>query len=574
MKRKRRCKTCKHEMKGHKKTRCVKEQTLDLPNGSVYTGTVYDGQPSGRGRLVSAELTYDGEFMNGKKHGHGVEQGTDGYAYHGHWSQGLYHGHGHLTKADGTVYQGSFHSGAFHGHGSLKKDGSNYDGQFCHGIYHGEGLYTDVDKGVYKGTFHYGLKHGDGIYTETNGNIYSGKWRKGCRDGMGMYSTSDGTYTGYWSRNLQSGHGTWVSKHHGEYVGHWKRGLRHRQGRQTYKNGSVYMGSWSKGKKTGHGVQTWPDGAVYKGFWLNDNFHGRGVLTEFGSSFEGQWVDGLREGPFIEHREDGSVSEGKWLNDVRHGTFLEAGERTLYLWGRVPNFKSIKTARSAAIRTLRHKEFVSAESILLFYPSLLSWAFLFKYDIAGMCLSIVPQETIHQWLEKYAWAVFKKKRYVFLERLVAQCAPGRLSHCEEACSELYDQLTGDFVANPWVVHNVSYSESTKRKLLEGLHLGELGRCPPKNPFTRQVLTKKSGTYLSSLPTRHARKIYTTFMEHVHKKPEIRKMAYSFDLEDFEISLKNARDVRDIGTIRRLMMERDAFIQQQHLVGDGASHLSV
>ena len=161
----------------------------------------------------------------------------------------------------------------------------------------------------------------------------------------------------------------------------------------------------------------------------------------------------------------------------------------------------------------------------------------------------------------------------FLERLVGHCAPGRLTYCEEVCSELYDQLTGDFVANPWIVHNVSYSEATRKKLLEGLHLGELGRCPPKNPFTRQTLTTKSGTYLSSLPIKHARKIYTTFMEHVHKTPEIREMAYSFDLEDFEISLKNARDARDIGTIRRLLMERDTFIRQQHVVGDGSLRLS-
>ena len=65
------------------------------------------------------------------------------------------------------------------------------------------------------------------------------------------------------------------------------------------------------------------------------------------------------------------------------------------------------------------------------------------------------------------------------------------------------------------------------------------------------------------------------MEHVHKKPEIREIAYSFDLEDFEISLKHARDARDCGTIRRLMTERDAFIQQQqHLVGDASLRLSV
>jgi hypothetical protein len=35
--------------------------------------------------------------------------------------------------------------------------------------------------------------------------------------------------------------------------------------------------------------------------------------------------------------------------------------------------------------------------------------------------------------------------------------------------ELFDALSKDFVANPWIVHTQSYSEETKNKLLEGLH---------------------------------------------------------------------------------------------------------
>lgn len=572
MKRKRRCQTCKHVMKGHKKSRCEPQQTIELPDGCIYTGSVYDGQPFGRGRLVSDDVVYNGEFRNGKRHGHGVETHGDGDEYTGQWAQGLYHGPGQLKKSD-MVYKGSFHTGTFHGYGLLEKNETSYDGHFCHGIYHGEGTLTHTGS-VYQGSFYYGLKHGSGTMTEINGNMYSGHWHKDRRDGQGLYTTDDGTYTGNWSRDLQSGHGTWVSKCHGEYIGHWKGGQRHKKGQQRYKNGSVYTGGWSRGKKTGHGVQTWLDGTTYKGFWLCDEFHGRGILTESESSFEGNWVSCHREGDFIERKADGTVSEGRWTNDVRHGTFVEAGQRKLYVWGRAPNFKSTKMARSAAIRTLRRKDFLAAEAILQFYPRVITWTFIYKYDPHGMCLSIVPQDSVHTWLQKYAWTLFKKKRYAFLERLVARCAPGRLSYCEEVCTELYDQLTGNFVANPWIVHNVSYSEATRKKLLEGLHLGELGRCPPRNPFTRQALTNKSGQYLSSLPTKHARQIYTTFMEYVHRKAEIREIAYSFDLEDFEISLKNARDARDLSTIRRLMMERDAFIQQQHLVGDGSLCLSV
>lgn len=570
MKRKRRCKTCKQAMKGHKKSRCQTEQTLELPNGAVYTGTIYNGEPSGRGRLSSEGLVYEGEFINGKKHGYGKEKdtGTNGYSYSGYWSQNMFHGHGNLIKSDESIYEGSFHSGTFHGFGKLIKNALTYEGQFYHGVYHGEGSLTDADNGVYEGQFYFGLQHGEGTYTESNGNLYSGQWHKGKRHGKGIYTSEDGTYTGQWSRDVKSGHGTWVSKIYGEYIGQWKKGLRHNKGTQTYINGSVYTGGWSKGKKTGHGVQTWPDGAMYKGFWLSDDFHGRGLLTETdGHTFEGQWVSGMREGVFVEKRHDGSISKGPWQNDLRHGTFRVGDKRHLYIWGRLTEFQTKKKARSAVIRTLREKDFLTSECILNFYPSLISWALLFKYDIQGTCLSIVPKQKIHHWVQRYAWTIFKKKRYLFLERLVGCCDPGYLSYCEEHCSELYDKLTGDFVANPWIVHNVSYSESTKKKLLEGLHLGELGRCPPRNPFTRQNLTKTSGIYLSCLPTTRAREIYARFMKGVHKKPQIREMAYSFDLEDFETSLKNARDARDIHTIRHLLKQRDMFIEQQRSAED-------
>ena len=37
---------------------------------------------------------YDGEFKDGKRHGHGVYTGANGDKYDGEWKDGKWHGHG------------------------------------------------------------------------------------------------------------------------------------------------------------------------------------------------------------------------------------------------------------------------------------------------------------------------------------------------------------------------------------------------------------------------------------------------------------------------------------------------
>ena len=560
MKKRRRCTTCKCYMKGHNKKQCLKSQRLELEDGAIYEGTIYAGRPSGRGRLVSQELTYNGEFRDGKKHGYGVERDTNGYQYSGTWQNGLYHGQGELQKSNGSTYKGTFRCGTFHGIGTLVRGETTYTGHWCHGTYHGEGT-LHILTGTYEGIFYYGVQHGEGTFTDKRGNIYSGRWRKGLRHGQGIYTTDDGTYTGKWLRNLESGFGRLVSKTTGVYVGEWKRGLRHNQGEQIYPNGTRYNGGWSRGKKTGHGVQEWNDGAVYRGFWLNDEYNGRGTLTIGKKSFSGVWSEGQREGVFVETREDGSTSKGTWVNDLRHGTFEENG-KVLYLWGRVTSFRHANAARRTAIRLLKAKDYIGAEAVLHHFPAILNWTFLYKNDLQGAMLYLVDNETILIWIKKYAWLMFRKKRFLFIEAMMKQIPTDKFEYCSEQCTELFDQLSRDFVANPWMVHNISYSEATRKKLLAGLHLGDFGRCPPKDPFTREILTPESGKYLSDIPKGISKKIYATFTKYIGKKPEIRQMAYEFDLQDFETHIQNARDAKDIKTLRRLLLERDAFIKRQ------------
>ena len=557
----RRCTTCKHTMKGHRKKHCTGIKVLFLESGHKYVGCVYNDKPSGLGILEDEHSTYEGLFLNGKKHGYGTETFASGRCYIGQWSADLFHGNGVLHMDNGSTYKGDFNLGTYHGYGELLRPEESFVGYWHHGTYHGHGTHTTTN-GTFEGQFYFNARCGHGIFTDHQGNKYNGSWHQGRREGHGVYTTADSIYTGLWKHNVQSGHGVLVSKNLGEYVGNFKRGKRHQYGIQTKNDGTVYKGGWSKGKQTGHGTLTWPDGSSYCGFWLRDKYNGRGILrTADQGSFRGEWEFGQREGEFTENKPNGSVSIGPWTNDVRHGTFLEDGrDRYLYIWGSKVQFKSLAHAKKACKNMSKVLDYEGVKVILQHFPTLCTWKFFFKFDQNGTNLDIMDKNSIIDILQKYSYKLFKAKRYLFLENLFRLCPEEALEVVHDEAEELFDVLSNEFVPNPWIVRDQSYSRETKKKLLDGLFLGELGRCPPKDPFTRLPLNEKSGKHLTSQPKR-AKEIYNRFMNAIGSSQNIRDIARSFDVQDFEELLKNAREDNDRDTIKRIMKERKDYIEQ-------------
>jgi len=537
-------------MKGHKKTLCQRDQTLYLEG--IYTGSTYNGIPSGKGWLrYDKEDKYKGEWLNGKREGYGIQYKRGGYTYKGRWQCNKHHGHGELSTVDFT-YTGLFRRGKYHGNGYLFMSTTHYyNGNWSRGLKHAFGIYVTA-LGKYEGEFSYNLKHGTGIFTDTANNTYNGQWRSGVRHGKGMHRTLDETYTGAWANDYKHGHGRLISIYTGVYVGCWKRGKRHNQGKQIHLNGSVYNGGWSHGFKTGHGTMDFDNGSTYVGFWLKDEFNGRGVLTENGITYTGKWNTGEREG-LIEETDGDYVKIGKWVCDLRHGSFTTTkGEKTrhdLYLWGYKTDFTE-KTATQAVQKMLSKRDYLSAEEVLRFYPSIVKWKLFKKWDQNGTLLCFLDNNTIRKKFQKHAYDLFKHKRYLFIESLFA------LSEFCQIPSVLFDCITHNFVANPWRVGSHSYSEQTRNKLLEGLHLGEMGRCPPKDPFTRQEITASSGTWLDETP-KQAKSIYRDFVLHIANPEEELSLV---QMQYFEDSIRNAMQCDDRETIQRLIKERDEFIQ--------------
>jgi hypothetical protein len=55
---------------------------------------------------VDDNYLYEGEFKDGKFHGHGKYTYADGDVYEGGYKHDFRHGHGKYTYADGEVYEG------------------------------------------------------------------------------------------------------------------------------------------------------------------------------------------------------------------------------------------------------------------------------------------------------------------------------------------------------------------------------------------------------------------------------------------------------------------------------------
>ncbi|MBF0144423.1 MAG: hypothetical protein HQL59_13330, partial [Magnetococcales bacterium] len=111
--------------------------------------------PSGQtgksqGRLeLPAGSRYEGEIVDGKRHGRGVQVWPDGARYEGDFVADSRTGSGEFRWPSGAVYRGEFRDGRRHGRGVfLWPDGSRYEGEFREGEKHGQGIFESGSERV------------------------------------------------------------------------------------------------------------------------------------------------------------------------------------------------------------------------------------------------------------------------------------------------------------------------------------------------------------------------------------------------------------------------------------------
>ena len=84
------------------------------------------------------------------------------------------------TFDNGDIYTGDFLDGKKHGHGVLKTESNRmYDGGWENDLPHGFGVNTFPNGKIYKGEYKKGRPFGDGQWVYSDGSTYTGKWING-----------------------------------------------------------------------------------------------------------------------------------------------------------------------------------------------------------------------------------------------------------------------------------------------------------------------------------------------------------------------------------------------------------
>ncbi|EGR30444.1 IQ calmodulin-binding motif family protein, putative [Ichthyophthirius multifiliis] len=220
------------------------------------------------------KAVYKGQWLNGKRHGRGIQFWQDGSVYQGEWENDKANGNGRLIHADGDYYEGQWIDDKAQGKGKFVHiDGHQYQGDWIEDLQHGYGI-EEQKNFIYEGQFVNGLKHIKGKLTwKQDGSYYEGQFENGIIQGFGTYYYQNGK----------------------KYVGNWRYSKMNGYGELYYPNKKIYKGNFENDQKFGQGEMIYPDGKIYIGQWRNNKQNGEGiVITTDGRKGKGFWQDGIR----------------------------------------------------------------------------------------------------------------------------------------------------------------------------------------------------------------------------------------------------------------------------------------
>ncbi|XP_073024165.1 uncharacterized protein [Primulina eburnea] len=184
-------------------TKMIIREGVDFySNGDFYEGEFHQGKCSGSGVYnYFVNGRYEGDWIDGRYDGYGIENWARGSRYKGQYRQGLRHGYGVYKFYTGDSYAGEWCNGQSNGVGEqICADGSSYSGEFKGGVKHGLGCYHFRNGDRYAGEYFGDKMHGFGVYQFANGQLYEGSWHEGGKQGYGMYTFRNGeTKCGEWS---------------------------------------------------------------------------------------------------------------------------------------------------------------------------------------------------------------------------------------------------------------------------------------------------------------------------------------------------------------------------------------
>jgi len=206
----------------------------------------------------------------------------DASRYEGQLVDGKRHGRGTLTLADGTRYVAEWRGDRRHGEGSeIFPDGSRFSGSYIDGLRSGRGVMTWPEGSRYSGQFSRGRANGEGHLLRTDGSVYKGHFSEDCMSGDGCMQWKDGVeYRGQFVANRREGIGKmkWTTGRWRSYEGDWRDGMQHGHGTLVDQSGQVFSGVFRCGKliRWDDDTKTLTDGEAeaplqVPGYWVNQD---------------------------------------------------------------------------------------------------------------------------------------------------------------------------------------------------------------------------------------------------------------------------------------------------------------
>lgn len=167
---------------------------MSFVNGKLfYHGYTKNRSAYNYGIVTMTSFTYKGNFVDGKRHGHGTMYYKTGDKYVGDFANNKRHGNGKIERKNGDTYTGQFQDDKIHGYGkTCYKNGNVYEGEYKDGKRNGIGKVTLFSGDVYVGEFVDNKANGTGLLTYANGNIYQGQFKDNKAHGKGTITLADG----------------------------------------------------------------------------------------------------------------------------------------------------------------------------------------------------------------------------------------------------------------------------------------------------------------------------------------------------------------------------------------------
>ncbi|XP_015515651.1 alsin isoform X2 [Neodiprion lecontei] len=208
------------------------------------------------------DAKYTGRWLNGKPHGTGKLEWSDGRMYVGHFHRGIMHGTGKMEIPTQGIYEGQWKDGQQNGYGTMKYiNGDIYEGHFKDSLPHGHGIKKEGHfmasvASIYIGEWVAGLKQGYGVMDDiTTGEKYLGLWNNNMKHGCGLIVTLDGIYyEGVFMQDILTGHGVMIFEDGTHYEGEFRSaGVFSGKGTLTFSSGDKIEGNmngaWNEGVK-------------------------------------------------------------------------------------------------------------------------------------------------------------------------------------------------------------------------------------------------------------------------------------------------------------------------------------